>query len=192
MEFCEIFVHVISQSNGYARSRLKHGFINIHRRESFLVSEIKFLILMQLATRLRSDLGPNLVKNLRFLSASVSVKFCAASVINFKLRTPRRRKNEERREKTNNYINPRDNDNIHKNGDKKQQQPPLHQRYHKIPQLRKDNKVISLVVFVHSPDPFAQTLASCGRRFNLLGIKFWVWDVLLSYPLHVSRWNVVL
>ena len=64
--------------------------------------------------------------------------------------------------------------------------------HHKIPQLRKDNKVISLVVFVHSSDPFAQTLASCGRRFYLLGIKFWVWDVLLSYPLHVSRWNVIL
>ena len=76
---------------------------------------------MQLATRLRSDLDLNLVKNLRFLSASVSVKFCAASVINFKLRTPRRRKHEERRKKTNNNINPRDNDNIHKNGDKKQQ-----------------------------------------------------------------------
>ena len=52
--------------------------------------------------------------------------------------------------------------------------------------------MISLVVFVHSADPFAQTLASCGRRLDLLGIKFWVWDVLLSYPLHVSRWNVVL
>lgn len=48
------------------------------------------------------------------------------------------------------------------------------------------------VINIHSLDPFAQALTSCGCYFHFFRFKVWVCDVFGSDLFHVGNWDIVL